>query len=188
MFDSSCSNLAEPDVNNTVYKKICLLGDFAVGKTSLVRRYVDAQFSDEYLSTVGVKISRKQVELASRKTGGMLRAQLILWDLEGSTYFASTNDSYLKGAAGAIVVADVTRQDTNANIKTYVSTFLSKNPGGFLVVSYNKSDLMTGNKPFESPLVFEGHERVLESIVTSAKSGEGVEHLFSVLSRKLLDP
>ncbi|MBX2989582.1 MAG: GTP-binding protein [Bacteroidetes bacterium] len=185
---SSCSGHGRQDVNNTHFKKVCLLGDFAVGKTSLVRRYVDAQFSDEYLSTVGVKISRKQIEMASRKTGELLRAQLILWDLEGSTLLASTNESYLKGAAGAIVVGDVTRQDTLTNIKTHIAAFLRSNPNGFLVVSYNKSDLMTGTQSFVSPLSFEGHDRVLESITTSAKSGEHIEQLFGVLCRKLVDP
>lgn len=187
-FGLNCLNREAPDVNNTHFKKVCLLGDFAVGKTSLVRRYVDAQFSDEYLSTVGVKISRKQIEMTSRKTGELLRTQVILWDLEGSTLLASTNESYLKGAAGAIVVGDVTRQNTISNIKTHIAAFLKINPHGFLVVSYNKSDLMTDTQSFVSPLSFEGHDRVLDSIVTSAKSGEHIEHLFGVLCRKLVDP
>lgn len=64
----------------TVSKKICLIGDFGVGKTSLIRRFVENQFSDEYLSTVGVKISRKPVDIP----GGSV-VQLLIWDLEGRT-------------------------------------------------------------------------------------------------------
>jgi GTPase SAR1 family protein len=67
----------------------------------LIRRFVDRQFSDQYLSTVGVKISRKLVE--------SVNLQLLIWDLEGHTKFKGITPSYLQGASGAVVVADVSR-------------------------------------------------------------------------------
>ncbi|MEO1762587.1 MAG: GTP-binding protein, partial [Cyanobacteria bacterium J06629_18] len=79
---------------STISKKICLIGDFGVGKTSLIRRFVDRQFSDKYLSTVGVKISRKSVEVTDSKQGKNLNLQLLIWDIEGSTKFKGISASY----------------------------------------------------------------------------------------------
>ena len=72
-----------------ISKKICLVGDFGVGKTSLIRRFVDKQFSDKYLSTVGVKISRKLIELSETESQKAEEIQLIIWDIEGSNKFKS---------------------------------------------------------------------------------------------------
>ena len=92
-----------------ISKKICMVGDFSVGKTSLIRRFVDRQFSDKYLSTVGVKISRKAVELEGGE-GDKKTIQLLIWDIEGQTKFKAIAPSYLQGSKGVIIVADVSRQ------------------------------------------------------------------------------
>ena len=80
-------------------KKIVLLGDFSVGKTSLIRRFVENAFDDRYLSTIGVKISRKPVEIFTADTPAIV--QLLLWDIEGKTPVKSIPKSYLLGASGA---------------------------------------------------------------------------------------
>src|SRR6202012_2285619 len=90
----------------TLQKKICMLGGFSVGKTSLVRRYVQSIFSEAYLTTVGVKIDKKTVNLSGRTVN------LILWDLAGEDDIASLRLSYLRGAAGYVLVADGTRPST----------------------------------------------------------------------------
>ena len=95
-----------------ISKKICLVCDFGVGKTSLIRRFVERQFSDQYLSTVGVKIFRKNLELLGVKQQEKLNLQLLIWDLEGHTKFKAIAPTYLQGASGALIVADVTRQET----------------------------------------------------------------------------
>ncbi|MBC6480984.1 MAG: GTP-binding protein [Hormoscilla sp. GM7CHS1pb] len=89
----------------TITQKICLVGDYGVGKTSLIRRFVERQFSDEYLSNVGVKISRKTLELAAANV------RLLVWDLEGSTKFQAIVPTYLQGAMGAVIVADLSRRE-----------------------------------------------------------------------------
>ena len=78
-------------------KKIVLLGDFNVGKTSLIRRYVDNAFDDEYLTTIGVKISKKSLD----------DERLLIWDIEGATIGKPIPKHYIKGAHGAIIVADI---------------------------------------------------------------------------------
>ena len=166
-------------------KKICLLGDFAVGKTSLVRRFVDNQFSDDYLSTIGVKISRKKVEL-TRESGERLAVQLVLWDVEGKNGFSDTPSSYLQGASGAIITGDLTRSETIAHINDHVNSFLAVNPRSFIVAAYNKSDLLDKCE-VPLPASFEGHERVIYTRRTSAKNGDGVQDLFTLLTRKLIE-
>ena len=89
-----------------VQKKICMLGGFSVGKTSLVKRYVASIFSESYLTTVGVKIDKKTVTLGERVV------HLILWDLAGEDDMSSLRMSYLRGSAGYVLVADGTRPAT----------------------------------------------------------------------------
>jgi len=87
----------------TLQKKICMLGAFSVGKTSLVKRYVDSVFSETYLTTVGVKIDKKVIDLSGRTVN------LILWDLAGEDDINAFRMAYLRGAAGYVLVADGTR-------------------------------------------------------------------------------
>src|SRR5919199_2023826 len=129
-----------------ISKKICMVGDFGVGKTSLIRRFVERQFNDQYLSTVGVKISRKTVELVGVREQEKLNLQLLIWDLEGHTKFKGIAPSYLQGSSGAVVVADVSRTETIERVPEHIQLFLSVNPKGSLVVALNKSDLVDEEK------------------------------------------
>src|SRR5271169_437320 len=89
-----------------IQKKICMLGSFAVGKTSLVRRFVESIYSETYQTTVGVKIDKKVVAL------DRVEITLVLWDLYGEDDFQKMRWSYLRGAAGYLLVADGTRRAT----------------------------------------------------------------------------
>ena len=174
-----------------ISQKICLIGDFGVGKTSLIRQFVDRQFSDKYLSTVGVKISRKLVSIAGTVNAPqeeLKQLQLIIWDIEGSTRFKAIAPSYLQGAKGSLIVGDVTRQSSMQNLKDHVQLFQSVNPKSSLIIALNKVDLI------------ESHERehLLQSIpaefanlnisvhITSAKTGEGVDKIFQTLACQML--
>lgn len=174
----------------TISKKICLIGDFGVGKTSLIRRFVERQFSDQYLSTVGVKISRKTVELEGVKEQENINLQLMIWDLEGHTKFKAIAPSYLQGASGAIVVADVTRQETLERIIEHLNLFFSINPKGFIIVALNKSDLFEEEKiaKFLEIYQFPEQERVLSVHSTSAKTDKDVDLIFQKLSTKMVEP
>jgi len=168
----------------TISKKICLVGDFGVGKTSLIRRFVDRQFSDKYLSTVGVKISRKKVDLSEEKS-----VQLLIWDLEGHTKFKAIAPSYLQGAGGAIIAADVTRQETIDNCTERLQLFLSVNPKGIAIFALNKADLI---EPEKVQLLLEHvkenqPERVIATYSSSAKTGENVDEMFNLISAQMLE-
>ncbi|MCI0528651.1 MAG: GTP-binding protein [Nitrospira sp.] len=173
-----------------ISKKICLLGDFAVGKTSLIHRFVDNQFSDQYLTTVGVKISRKTLSLASTERGEKVDLQLLIWDLEGSTKFYSIAPSHLKGASGAVIVGDLTRRETIDHVVEHIKLFLSVNPQGFMVVAYNKSDLIEAKRgvvPILQSTHFKEKDRVIATFQTSAKTGKNVDQLFEVLAQKIME-
>jgi len=172
-----------------ISKKICLVGDFGVGKTSLIRRFVDRQFSDQYLSTVGVKISRKIVDLtefSSEKTGSV---QLLIWDIEGHTKFKAIAPSYLQGASGVVIVADVTRQETVERLPEHINLFLSVNPKGSIVIAFNKIDLIDSTELehlIKLAQDFKQYEQILSSYKTSAKTGDDVDTIFYELSQKFI--
>src|SRR5262249_5228101 len=125
-----------PASNTTVVqKKICLLGAFGVGKTSLTRRFVDSIFSDTYLTTVGVKIDKKMVTVGSNAVA------LLIWDIAGEDEVPAVRTSYLRGAAGYLLVVDVTRAqtlDVAQAIRQRVSTEIGDIP--FLCL-LNKTDV-----------------------------------------------
>jgi small GTP-binding protein len=159
----------------TLQKKICMLGGFSVGKTSLVKRYVQSVFSETYLTTVGVKIDKKTVDLSGRSVS------LILWDLAGEDDISSLRMSYLRGCAGYVLVADGTRR-TTLDVATSLRQRVEADYGPMpFVLLLNKNDL---REQWEIP------DPELAGLrddgwwlrTTSARTGEGVEDAFMDLA------
>jgi small GTP-binding protein len=156
-------------------KKICMVGMFGTGKTCLVQRYVHSLFSAKYLTTVGVKIDRRETQSSGQPV------MLMLWDLEGREETRDINPSYLKGAHGMLYVVDGTRRDTfdkMFEIQELVRNSIGDVPS---VVALNKSDLMEQwqlQPADEKRLADEGHF----SLLTSAKTGSNVEAAFQRLA------
>jgi len=178
-----------------ISQKMCLVGDFGVGKTSLIRQFVDRQFSDKYLSTVGVKISRKLVsisdsasDVANTSPEELKQLQLIIWDIEGSTRFKGITPSYLQGAKGALIVGDITRQSSMQNLKEHVQLFQSINPRSQVIIALNKVDLVTVQKrdTLFQALLMEFAKLKISVHITSAKTGEGVDEIFQNLAHQIL--
>ncbi len=158
--------------------KICMLGGFGVGKTSLVSRFVSSIFSDTYLTTVGVKIDKKKVSLDS------VEMTLMLWDIYGEDELQTVRDSYLRGATGYLLVADGTRHstlDTAVRLQKRAESVIGRVP--FLLL-LNKRDLDREWQVDEGTLVtlVKQDWRVVK---TSAKTGEGVEAAFTTLAREM---
>ncbi len=166
-----------------ISKKICLLGDFAVGKTSLVRRFVYNAFDDKYLATIGVKVSRKTVVLPDPDE--LVELTYLLWDLAGSEEFSAVRASYLRGAAGAILVCDVTRPDTLDGLSAYVEDMRRVAPEARFVLAANKVDLPDTRL---APEQLNGFADSLGTLCysTSAKTGLQVEDAFRYLGRLLV--
>ena len=173
---------------STISQKICLIGSFGVGKTSLVRRFVEGQFSDKYLSTVGVKISRKSVELPIIDSPQNQEIKLLIWDIEGSTKFKAIAPSYFQGAKGAVIVGDVTRQETLDSLSDSIESFLAVNPKSHIVIALNKADLIEAEylESLRKLYQFSDKTYVLATYLTSAKIGAYVDEIFQVLTQALI--
>ncbi len=162
-----------------IHKKICMLGGFAVGKTSLVARYVTSLFSDKYLSTVGVKIDKKQVAVDGRDV------TLMLWDIAGQDDFQSVQESQLRGMAGYLLVVDGTRRATLETARQLQQrATASVGPVPFILL-LNKTDLAS-EWEIDEQAFFKLAEQGWRVIRTSAKTGEGVEDAFEALTRAML--
>lgn len=163
-----------------IQKKICMVGVFATGKTSLVRQFVFSMFSDKYHSTVGVKIDRKQVDVDGTEVN------LVLWDLAGRDGVEDIQASYLRGAAGIFLVVDGTRRDTFDQVFELRDISVGTLGEVPMIVAMNKSDLTD-----DWVLTDADYQRLdtegLGYFVTSARSGDGVEEAFHRLGAATLD-
>jgi len=169
----------------TISKKVCLLGDFAVGKTSLVRRFVYDLFDEKYISTIGVKVSRKTVAVPT-EDGAVVELTMMLWDLAGSEDFSQIRGSYMRGAAGAILVCDLTRPQSLASLDGYLADLRQVSPQALVIVVANKSD--SPEQQLLLSQVQEGAARLgAKCFVTSARTGENVEDIFRHLGRTLVE-
>lgn len=169
----------------SVSKKVCLLGDFAVGKTSLVRRFVHNLFDDRYLSTIGVKVSRKVFVLP--RGSDIVELTLMLWDLAGSEEFDDVRTSYLRGASGAILVCDMTRQATLDNLRGYAASLRAANAEARLVVAANKHDLVDQHQVREQQVADLAATLGAPWYLTSARTGTSIEDAFRHLSRLIIE-
>ena len=159
--------------------KLCLLGDGAVGKTSLVRRFVFDVFDDKYLMSFGTKVSKKSMNV------GESALDLMIWDILGQKTHESLHAAYYRGAAGAFAVCDFTRPDTMKSLKSWLGSFRSVVGDKPVIILGNKADL---EKAYTlSELHSFGAEVGCEVLETSAKSGLNVEQAFGEMGKKLLE-
>lgn len=169
-----------------IKKKICLLGAFAVGKTSLTERFVNGRFEEKYLTTVGVKISQKIMPPVQDPGGGrMVQHAFLIWDIAGLEKFDPVADNYFRGASGALTVADLTRPETIEELERFGARFRSVNPEAKLILIGNKADIFDGDRGILGRLKRLSRECGTVCLLTSAKSGAGVEEAFLELSRRI---
>ena len=160
-----------------IQKKICMVGVYGTGKTCLVQQFVHSIFSVKYLSTVGVKIDKKQVKVGDQDV------TLMLWDLEGRDGTRDITTSYVRGAHGIIYVADGTRPETVqqlSDLRKIVVNEIGETPS---VVALNKIDLKDEWKLSAGDESSAGGENA-HRLKTSAKTGEGVEAAFQWLAEQ----
>jgi small GTP-binding protein len=164
-----------------IQKKICMLGATGVGKTSLVSRFVSSIFSDKYLTTVGVKVDKKAVTI------GEDPVTLMLWDIYGEDAFQSVRTSYLRGAAGCLLVADGTRQltlDTARSLQKTAEGVIGRVP---FVLALNKIDLIA-EWQVDDKALWKIADQGWPIVRTSALTGAGVDEAFLMLARAMTAP
>ena len=162
-----------------IQKKICMIGTSGVGKTSLVSRFVQSIFADKYLTTVGVKIDKKTVQV----DGG--EVMLMIWDLAGDDDFQRLQTSYLRGSGGYLLVADGTRRVTlemAMQVRARVVAAIGAVP---FILALNKADL-TAEWDMDTARLATLAAEGWKIVKTSAKDGWGVEEVFAELSRMMI--
>jgi small GTP-binding protein len=159
-----------------ISKKVILLGHFGVGKTSLVKRFVQQRFSEEYHTTIGVKVDKKEVVIGDH------HLTMILWDIEGGKSQQHLPPSYFAGAHGIIYVFDLTRPATWETIGQELAYFTERLPLATQRIIGNKRDMIDEVQLREFRERYQGHFDYL----SSAKTGENVEELFFALGLGML--
>jgi hypothetical protein len=158
-----------------------MIGTSGVGKTSLVAKFVHSMFSDKYLTTVGVKIDKKNVSLEGEEV------MLMIWDLAGDDDYQRLQTSYLRGTSGYLLVADGTRRvtlDQAIEIQSRVAETVGALP---FLLALNKADLAAQWEIDEARMA-ELKARDWKFFKTSAKEGAGVEEAFVELARLMVKP
>jgi small GTP-binding protein len=166
--------------------KVCLVGEAAVGKTSLIRRFVLDNFDDKYIQTLGTKVSKKEMSTHDVDPSGDLKIDMTIWDIMGQKGFRELlKEAYFYGAKGILAVCDATRKKTLEDLDDWIEGVYSvtgKIPIEFLAnkidlkdqLQVTEDDVVQAAKAYDSPFRF-----------TSAKTGENVETAFQSLAERI---
>ena len=167
-------------------RKICLLGDAAVGKTSLIRRYVEDQFDDKYVVTLGTKVTMRELVVQDTEKKPSVKLTLMIWDILGQREYKRLQTSFYKGANGALVVADSTRRETLESINGWILSLFNSVGKVPVLILLNKSDLtdQSAISPDEVDDIAKKYHTSF--LTTSAKTGENVDLAFQKISETLV--
>ncbi len=162
--------------------KICLVGEGAVGKTCLIRRFIHDQFDDRYISTLGAKVSKKELRIDA--DGTPVDVDMTIWDIMGEKGFRELlKEAYFHGAQGVLAVCDATRMDTLTDLDEWVAAVVKVTgqiPVEFLA---NKADLKEQAAISAADLEAAAKTHNAPFLFTSAKTGENVESAFAQLAQ-----
>lgn len=164
------------DLTKKIKRKIALLGSHAVGKTSLISQFVEGRFPEKYLTTIGLKVDSKTVQIEDHEL------DLVIWDIAGQDDPTRIPHYYLNGCHGFIYVCDLTRFSTYKDLRARISLLNGIIPRAVHLIAGNKVDLLSEEEQQEAmertPVPFD--------LLTSAKTGQNVEDLFHLLGQKLI--
>jgi small GTP-binding protein len=177
--------------------KICLLGDLAVGKTSLIRRYVLDTFDDKYITTIGTKVTKKRLDIELPEQQKEVDLTLLIWDIMGQYQerLSSTisqfdryipQQNYFYNSKGAIIVCDLTRKSTYDSVKVWVSSLFEVTGEVPVIIIGNKNDLKEKHEIKKEDVIDLGKNYSAPTFLTSAKTGYNVEKMFYNLGEKLV--
>lgn len=162
-----------------IQKKVCMVGAFATGKTSLIARFIKSIYSEIYQTTVGVKIDKKSVNVRAQEV------HLMLWDIYGEDDFQKLRLSYLRGSSGYLLVVDGTRRptlDKALDIQKKVEETIGSVP---FILILNKFDLVD-EWEIDDTVMSELSKKNWTVIQGSAKTGLGVEEAFIRLTEQMV--
>ena len=164
-------------------KKVCLLGDGAVGKTSLIRKYVYDDFDDKYLMTIGTKITKKTMKVGLDEE---INLTIMISDIVGQVEFERIHKQYYRGSKGGLFVCDLTRKDTLERVEWWLDSFRDVAGDVPVILLGNKLDLKEQHE-----ITFEDMAKFAKKFncpyyLTSAKTGENVERAFQNMGMRVI--
>ena len=169
--------------NVTLVKKVCLVGDSGVGKTSLIRRFVLDIFDDSYLTTIGAKITKKNMVLDLPEYDCHVDLCLLIWDIAGQKEFGLFHEMYLQGVEGAFIVADSARRETFFSVPGIVDLIDRHGDDIPTIILMNKCDLAEPPAIDLKEIRDLANRRGMALLSTSAKSGVNVQLAFEGLGK-----
>jgi small GTP-binding protein len=170
-----------------IKKKLCLLGDGAVGKTSLIRRYVFDRFDDKYITTIGTKVTKKNIDGKYLDTGKKIVLTLMIWDILGQRGIQQLHNMYYQNAKAALMVCDFTRKSTLENLNLWKDELLKITGKIPIIVMVNKIDLESQAELKVSEVEALSKDWNANFFLTSAKTGQNVENAFDKIGNILLE-
>lgn len=175
-------------VIKTLKRKICLIGEGGVGKTSLIKRYVFDQFSDGYLITIGTKVTKKEIKIKDPVSQEDTIITMLIWDIMGQKGFREIlRDAYFYGAQGAIAVCDVTKKETLTELEGWIKSLSEVSRNVPLVFIGNKCDLVDqAQLTFKDVRAFAANYPDPTVFLSSAKTGVNVNLSFRTLAEKMI--
>lgn len=159
-----------------IAKKVLLVGNFGVGKTSLIRRFVLNEFSEDYISTIGVRVSTKIIELNTEQI------KLLIWDVAGTSDDEKVPKAYFLGASAAMYVFDLSRAETYINLEKQLNVVKELSGLKDITIVGNKKDLLT----YSELEALKKTVTIPIDLITSAKENENVEDAFVILAKNSL--
>ena len=191
MNQSNDASETQPDPNTSDelegYKfRIVLLGEAGVGKTSLVRRYTENVFDDEYKQTIGTTFATKDIDVTGSDST-VRKVRLNVWDMGGQSTYRELRRQFMKGASGAIVVYDVTRPETFMAMNNWFESFKEVCPDSPVLISANKVDLLDKRMVPQEPGMMLRDWFQAEYFETSAKTGDAVDNVFTRIAEVVLE-
>jgi len=164
-------------------RKICLLGDPAVGKTSLIRRFVVDRYDDKYISTLGTKISKKSIKYESPD---QTELRMMIWDLAGQKEFHQVRSAAFKNSTGALIVGDITRKKTLDNVENWILELFKSEGQIPIILMANKGDLIDQAEVTNAYIESLASKLNVTYFITSAKTGRNVDVTFYRLGEMIL--
>jgi len=172
----------------TLKSKVCLVGEVAVGKSSLIARYVHEMFDERYLMTIGTKVVKKTVDLRVDARDADVSVEMTIWDIMGEKGFRQLlKEAYFYGANGILAVCDLTRRSTLEDLDDWADHIIRVVGDVPLIVAVNKADLADEAKFDEDAVSTFLSAYGASYVFTSAKTGENVESAFESLARSMVD-
>lgn len=169
-----------------VIKKLCLLGDPAVGKTSLIRKYIHNVFDDTYITTIGTKVTKKEILLPGASPDGRdMLMTMLMWDILGQREHSKLHAIFYQGAEGAMVACDITRMDTVRNLRIWIESFRAVVGPMPIILLINKTDLLDPETFDKTEIEKISKDYGASYLFTSAKDGKNVELAFQTFATNL---